>query len=227
LPFRGDFEKDGYDFIRWQAMTAGYLDKVNASKEDKLLALYRAIRGDARTLLSEKNFEEISDVFAALENVHIQVGSIDSIFNIRQKENESVGECYVRILIEIICSKLITLTGENEIIMHCLRKALKPEILEKLNNTCFQKLSSMLYSAKQFELDLRESKPNTTKIETALALISEEIGLDNAEIVKKYIFNIQNNHNITIEYDRISNNNGYRHRNDFFNRNYQKSIIQS
>ena len=74
LPFRGDFEKDGYDFIRWQAMTAGYLDKVNASKEEKLLALYRAIRGDARTLLSKKNFEEISDIFAALENVYIQVG---------------------------------------------------------------------------------------------------------------------------------------------------------
>lgn len=168
-------------------------------------------------MLSEKNFEEISDVFAALENVYIQVGSI------RQKENESVGECYVRILIEIRRSKLITLTGENEIVMHCLRKALKPEILEKLNNTCFQKLSSMLYSAKQFELDLRESKPNPTKIETALALISEEIGLDNAEIVKKYIFNIQNNHNITIGYDQISNNNGYRNRNDFFNRNNQKA----
>ena len=72
--------------------------------------------------------------------------------------------------------------------MHCLRKALKPEILEKQNNTFFQRLSSMLYSVKQFELDICESKSNPTKIETALALISEEIGLENAEIVKKYIF---------------------------------------
>ncbi len=195
LTFTGDLEKDGYDFKRWRKLTHDYLKNVNTSEKIKLQALNTAIAGNAGIMLSSNSYKSISQIFKALKAAYSHVSNTGKLFNIRQKEDETVGECYARILAEMRRSKNITSKGEEDIGMICLRTALRPEILEKLSNTKFQKLSIMLDVAKQFEADFLENKSkskttpttkNPTKIGTALTLISEEMGLENAESVKKY-----------------------------------------
>ena len=119
---------------------------------------------------------------------------------------------------EIRISKKITKEGEEETSLEVLRKALKPEILEKLNIVRFKKVSDMLFSARQFEAELRDLKQKSTnnkvtksptKIGTALNLLSEELGVENAENFKKQIINIQrsNKHNQTSQVKSFNNNN--------------------
>jgi hypothetical protein len=200
LTFTGDLEKDGYDFKRWRKLTHDYLKNVNTSEKIKLQALNRAIAGNAGIMLSSNSYKSISQIFKALKAAYSHVSNTGKLFNIRQKDDETVGECYARILAEMRRSKNITSKGEEDIGMICLRTALRPEILEKLSNTKFQKLSIMLDVAKQFEADFLENKSkskttpttkNPTKIGTALTLISEEMGLENAESVKKYVVNLK------------------------------------
>jgi len=140
------------------------------------------------------------------------------LYNIRQGEDETVAECYARILSEIRISKKFTKEGEEETLLEILRKALKPKILEKLNKVRFKKVSDMLFSARQFEAELRDLKQKSTnnkitksptKIGTALNLLSEELGVENAENFKKQIINIQrsNKPNQTSQVKSFNNNN--------------------
>ena len=98
--------------------------------------------------------------------------------------------------------------------MICLRTALRPEILEKLSSKKFQKLSIMLDVAKQFETDFLENKskskttPTTktpTKIGNSITLIIEEMGLENAESVKKYVVTLKKSDS----FNQTSNINSY------------------
>jgi len=198
--FTGDIKKDGYDFVKWKQMTISYFDRISTSLADKLDALNRAITGTAGNLLIACGFQDINEIFDTLENTYTHITSNDILYNIRQGEDETVAECYARILSEIRISKKITKEGEEETSLEVLRKALKPEILEKLNIVRFKKVSDMLFSARQFEAELRDLKQKSTnnkvkksptKIGTALNLLSEELGVENAENFKKQIINIQ------------------------------------
>ena len=216
--FTGDIKKDGYDFVKWKQMTISYFDRISTSIADKLDALNRAITGTAGNLLIACSFQDINEIFDTLENTYTHITSNDLLYNIRQGEDETVAECYARILSEIRISKKITKEGEEETLLEVLRKALKPEILEKLNIVRFKKVSDMLFSARQFEAELRDLKQKSTnnkvtksptKIGTALNLLSEELGVENAENFKKQIINIQrsNKPNQTSQVKSFNNNN--------------------
>jgi len=233
--FTGDLKKDGYDFVKWKQMTIRYFNRISTSLDDKLDALNRAITGTAGNLLIACSFEDINEVFDTLEKTYTHITSNDLLYNIRQGEDETVAECYARILSEIRISKKITKEGEEETVLEVLRKALKPEILEKLNIVRFKNVSDMLFSARQFEAELRDLKQKSTnnkvtksptKIGTALNLLSEELGVENAENLKKQIINIQrsNKPNQTNQVKSFNNNNNNsNHNNNHRNNNQQSS----
>ena len=112
-------------------MTIRYFNRISTSLDDKLDALNRAITGTAGNLLIACSFEDINEVFDTLEKTYTHITSHDLLYNIRKGEDETVAECYARILSEIRISKKITKEGEEETLLEILRKALKPEILEK------------------------------------------------------------------------------------------------
>ena len=121
---------DSKNFIvKWKQMTIRYFDRISTSLADKLDALNRAITGTAGNLLIACSFEDINEVFDTLEKTYTHITSNDLLYNIRQGEDETVAECYARILSEIRISKKITKEGEEETSLEVLRKALKPEIL--------------------------------------------------------------------------------------------------
>jgi hypothetical protein len=101
LTFTGDLEKDGYDFKRWRKLTHDYLKNVNTSEKIKLQALNTAIAGNAGIMLSSNSYKSISQIFKTLKAAYSHVSNTGKLFNIRQKEDETVGECYARILAEM------------------------------------------------------------------------------------------------------------------------------
>ena len=52
-------------------------------------------------MLNSNSYKSISKIFKALKAAYSHVSNIGKLFNIRQKENETVGECYARILAEM------------------------------------------------------------------------------------------------------------------------------
>ena len=82
-------------------MTHDYLKNADTSEKIKLQALYTAIAGNAGIMLSSNSYKSISQIFKALKAAYSHFSNTGKLFNIRQKEDKTVGECYARILAEM------------------------------------------------------------------------------------------------------------------------------
>ena len=82
--FTGDCNVDKYDYQGWKEKAVAYLSRVNASVEDKVVALKIAVSGNAGRVLQHAKITKVSQIFKTLKQAYEGFKTSDQLFHIKQ-----------------------------------------------------------------------------------------------------------------------------------------------
>jgi hypothetical protein len=162
--FTGDCNVDKYDYQGWKEKAVAYLGRVNASVEDKVVALKIAVSGNAGRVLQHAKITKVSQIFKTLKQAYEGFKTSDQLFHIKQQwPEESVMQLHSRIIAEAKNSHVSrTKKYFNQLLRKVLRNALYPEIQTKIADQHPRRLKDLIYLAHEVEQTIRQKMANTT-----------------------------------------------------------------
>ena len=158
--FTGDCNVDKYDYQGWKEKAVAYLSRVNASVEDKVVALKIAVSGNAGRVLQHAKIAKVSQIFKTLKQAYEGFRTSDQLFHIKQQwPEESVMQLHSRIIAEAKNSHVSrTKKYFDQLVRKVLRNALYTEIQTKIADQHPRRLKDLIYLAHEVEQTIRQKK---------------------------------------------------------------------
>jgi hypothetical protein len=124
------------------------LIRVNASVEDKVVALKIAVSGNASRVLQHARIAKVSQIFKTLKQAYDGFRTSDQLFHIKQWPEESVMQLHSRIIAEAEKSHASrTKKYFDQLLRKVIRNALYPDMQIKIADQHSRRLKDLIYQA--------------------------------------------------------------------------------